>query len=169
MTTTTVCSVDKIRERQVQAEFKSLGKDAHESLYGLSLRLYPTCEGGRWDGGGAPEWESRERHRGSLEAGAKIIFHVVVKFAHLHLPRRTIRFHGPGEAENPSLLFVGTENLLAQQEGEEESDQQGHDNEWRGAGNSGWRIPDLFRGQKTDQQWAIHLFILSHRGGLTFT
>jgi len=112
MTTTTVCGVDKIRERQVQAGFKSLGKDAHESLYGLSLRLHPTCEGARWDGGGAPEWESRERHRGSLETGAKIIFHVVVKFAHLHLPRRTIRFHAPGWAANPSLSVCGDRELI---------------------------------------------------------
>lgn len=89
-----------------QEGFKSLGKDAHENLYGLSLRLHPACEGARWDGGGAPEWESRERHRGSFETGAKIIFHVVVKFAHLHLPRRKIRFHRPGVAENPDLFCL---------------------------------------------------------------
>jgi len=58
---------------------------------------------------------------------------------------------------------------MTQQQGQEESDQKKNDDEWRGAGSSGWGAARPFRGQKTDQQWSVHRVTLSHRGSPTST
>jgi len=78
-------------------------------------------------------------------------------------------------ASTPALLVAhwrsgnGSSSRMTQQEGQEESDQQEYGDVWRGAGNSRCRVPDPFRGQKTDHQRAVHRVTLSHQESMTST
>ena len=90
-------------------------------------------------------------------------------------PRHFQSFTSPSSVSTPSLTSAprrsgnGSSSRMTQHERQEKSDQQENGDDWRGVGNSSRGVPDPFRGQKTDQQWAIHRRTLSHRESLTFT
>ena len=90
-------------------------------------------------------------------------------------PRHFRSFTSPSSVSTPSLTSAprrsgnGSSSRMTQHERQEKSDQQENGDDWRGVGNSSRGVPDPFRGQKTDQQWAIHRRTLSHRESLTFT
>ena len=51
---------------------------------------------------------------------------------------------------------------MTQDQGEEESGQQENGDEWSGPGNGGFGARRPFRGQKADQQRAVHKYTLAH-------